>query len=276
MEGITIPVDKEKNISEQIIEKAIKLGASAAGIVNVEALKKSPSHLIFGKLDKYQGIGTINNGPVKTGKVRWPEDAISAIIIAVEHPEQKPELDWWAKGYAGGTPGNRILIDINDHLSEWLKKDKGIKTDKLPYHIENGGIFLKDAAVLAGMGCIGKNNMLVTPEFGPRVRLRAILLDKKLPETGVIDFDPCIDCPEPCKTACPQDAFLNKIYLENEFGFDKLPARTGVYNRHLCNIQMELDVKQINKLRIEDFDESGKWRRFCRICEFTCPVGKKL
>ncbi|MFC1516624.1 epoxyqueuosine reductase [Thermodesulfobacteriota bacterium] len=262
-------------LSQQIVKKALEFGASAAGIANVEALKTSPSHLIFGKLDKYQGVGTINNGRVKAGKVRWPENATSAIVIVVEHPETEPELDWWKDGYAGGTAGNRVLIDISNNLSDWLKSNKGIETDKLPYHIENGGIFLKDAAVLAGLGCIGKNNMLVTPEFGPRVRLRAILTDETLSETGVIDFDPCKDCPEPCRIACPRDAFQKRIYLENEFSLDRLPARTGVYDRHLCNIQMEADVKKSETSGVKNSD-SDRWVWFCRICEFACPIGKAL
>jgi hypothetical protein len=31
---------------------------------------------------------------------------------------------------------------------------------KMPYHVEHGGIYLKDAAVLAGLGCI--DGLLVT------------------------------------------------------------------------------------------------------------------
>ena len=167
MKDFTLPMTIEKNISERIIEKAKAFGACLAGITDVEALKESPSYFIFGKLEEYKGVGAKKNDKIRTGEIAWPENAKSAIIVAVEHPEEKPELDWWEESYAGGTAGNRILMDINNRLSEWLKEEKGIQTKKLPYHIETGGIFLKDAAVMAGLGCIGKNNMLVTPEFGP-------------------------------------------------------------------------------------------------------------
>ena len=146
----------DKDINARIIEQAINLGASVAGIANVEALKNSPSHFVFGKLDRYNGMGMKDSGKAALGKISWPDNAGSAVVVGVEHPEDKPELDWWQEGVRGGTPGNRILIDINTELSEWLEKENGYKTKKLPYHIENGGIFLKDAAVMAGLGCIGK------------------------------------------------------------------------------------------------------------------------
>lgn len=265
---------REKKISGKIIEKAKGFGACLVGITNVEALKESPSHFIHGKLNEYKGvIGTKQTDKIQSKEVTWPENMKSVIVTAVEHPEEKPELDWWKDGYGEGAAGNRILMSINAKLSEWLE-EKGIRTNKLPYYIEHGGIFLKDAAVMAGLGCLGKNNMLVTPEFGPKVRLRAMLVDEALPCTDPIDFDPCKDCSMPCRQACPKEAFRSKIYSGKEFGLEKLPARTGVYSRHLCNVQMELDVDNGEKIQIEGQDEPGKLVRFCRMCEFTCPIGK--
>lgn len=260
--------------SSRVIEKALELGASLAGIANVQTLKKSPSHSIIAKLDRYRGVGTRQADDTAPPDVAWPENMNSAIVIAVEHPEAQPELDWWRYGYRGGTPGNQILMSINDKLSTWLEEEKNIKTKKLPYYIEQGGIFLKDAAVLAGLGCIGKNNILVTPEFGPRVRLRAMLTDVLLPSTGPIDFDPCEDCDMPCRKVCPQDAFAQKIYSEELFGLPQLPARTGVYSRHICNVQMELDVANSEKVQTSGRIESEKLIQFCRRCEWACPVGK--
>jgi epoxyqueuosine reductase len=115
-------------------------------------------------------------------------------------------LDWWDG--LEGTPGNRILIQINNELSHWVEEKLDIKTHKLPYHVEKGGIFLKDSAVMAGLGCMGKNNLLVTPEFGPRIRLRAMVLEAEVEPTGPVQFDPCDGCKEPCRHACPQKARL--------------------------------------------------------------------
>lgn len=204
----------------------------------------------------------------------WPENAKSAIVIAVEHPADRPELDWWQSGCNGGTTGNQILISLNSALSTWLETEKGIQTHPLPYHIERGGIFLKDAAVMAGLGCIGKNNMLVTPQFGPLVRLRAMLTDAVLADTGPVDFDPCQGCHMPCMQACPKEVFKSKVYSEAACGIGELPGRNGSFSRTLCNEQMKLDEDNGIEIKIEDQDTTASLVKYCRQCEFACPVGR--
>ena len=64
----------------------------------------------------------------------------------------------------------------------------------LPYRVEHGGTLFKDAAALAGLGTIGKNSLVITPEYGPHVRFKALFLDVDLEPTGPIDFTPCKSC----------------------------------------------------------------------------------
>ena len=265
---------KDMDIRNRITEKALAFGACMVGITTVALLRKSPSHLIYWKLGEFKGVGTKPFGETEPEKFAWPEGVKSVIIIAVEHPEERPELDWFQEKLKGGTPGNRILMTINAKLTQWLKEDLKIEATGLPYYIEQGGVFLKDAAVLAGLGCIGKNNLLVTPGFGPRVRVRAMLISEMLPQTDRVDFDPCKDCRMPCREACPQSAFLNKTYSENEFGLSQLPARTGVYNRNLCNTQMEEDILTGDRIAVQGETELKKRIKYCRRCETACPVGK--
>jgi epoxyqueuosine reductase len=104
----------------------------------------------------------------------WPDSVKSVLVIALSHPKEKPELDWW-DGW--DTPGNRILIDIIARTSRQIEKDLEVKSHRLHYYVEKGGVFFKDAAVLAGLGCIGRNNLLITPSNGPRIRLRALFLE---------------------------------------------------------------------------------------------------
>jgi epoxyqueuosine reductase len=194
------------------------------------------------------------------------------VVIAIAHETDNPDLDWW-DGHQG-TQGNRILIKIINTLAKWVKQELNINTHPLPYHIERGGIFLKDAAVLAGLGCIGKNNLLLTPEFGPRVRLRAMLLDAELEPDGLMDFNPCEGCDAPCMENCPPKAFSRVIYSPVEMDTDDLPGRNGCYDRTLCNIQMEKDIKNADLVKASDNHEPSALIKYCRRCEIICPAGK--
>jgi epoxyqueuosine reductase len=261
------------NISGQIIAKAKSLGASLAGIADATLLKQSPSHLIYPKINHNLAVGSreLAEG-VELGQVAWPANAKAVVVIAVEHKKEEPQLDWW-DGQTG-TPGNRILIRINNNLSDWVEENFDLKTHKLPYHVEKGGIFLKDAAVMAGLGCIGKNNLLVTPQFGPRIRLRAMILEAKVEPTGPVQFDPCDGCKEPCRHACPQSAYSDIVFSSVEMGMLTLPGRNGCYSRATCNIQMEKDIDAAEILPAEGTDEPGKRIKYCRRCEFACIAGR--
>jgi epoxyqueuosine reductase len=272
--------------STQIIGRAKELGAAIAGIASVERLQESPSHEILRKYGtKIDGIHSFEGMKEGFNEVRWPARARSALVIGVSHPRDEPELDW-THG-SGNTPGNQILQRINRELAAWIEEALGIKTHRMPYWVEKGGIYLKDAAVLAGLGCIGRNNMLVTPGFGPRVRLRGMLLEGELTPTGPVAFDPCAGCEEFCRKACPRRAFDGIVLSPLEAGMDTLPGRDGYFSRARCYIQMDKDVEDSDMTVAEGFlsglDKSAlgtgggsrteKRIKWCRRCELSCPVG---
>jgi epoxyqueuosine reductase len=260
----------EKNIKELIINKAKEFGADLVGIASVKDLKCSPSHEISEKMVEFDGVGTIDSEGQRRGIVNWPKGAKSAIVIAVEHPIDKPEMDWWV---TGNTKGNHQLIQVVSKLATWLEMEKSIKCFKLPYHIERGGVYLKDAAVIAGLGCIGKNNLLITPQYGPFLRLRGMLTDMDIPSMGPIEFDPCEDCPEPCRESCPRNAFAKQVYIREEYGQDELPGRSGEYSRIECNQEMIANESEFEEVEIDNRGKMGKQVKYCRECELACPVG---
>ena len=176
-----------------IIDKAYEFGASLAGITPVEALKASPSYQIYDRSPYYEGY---------TG-VTWPLNVLSVLVLALYADPAEPGLDWWSEQIPGRTPGNRLLMKISRRIKKWLEECLNIKSTPLAYSIEGGGIFLKDAAVLAGLGVIGKNNLFISPKYGTRVRLLGLFLDKELPPTKRIFFAPCDDCSRPCHQSCP-------------------------------------------------------------------------
>ena len=64
---------------------------------------------------------------------------------------------------------------------------------------------LKTTAVKSGLGAQGKNTLLISPEFGPRIRLIAVLTDAVLDIDSPFEDDLCGDC-ERCIKVCPTKA----------------------------------------------------------------------
>ena len=107
----------------------------------------------------------------------------------------------------------------------------------------------KLVAHLAGLGWIGKNCLLLTSEFGPRVRLASVLTDCRLDSGQRID-DQCGDCQE-CVDACPVQA-LAGVEFHDEQGRE---AR--------------LNVEACGAYR----DGKGRLRsgHVCGLCLAVCP-----
>jgi len=240
-----------KNIENIIVEKALELGASLAGIATIDDLKASPSYEAYEKRPFYK----------EYKGVEWREEHKSVLVWALVHPASDPVLDWWSMKVKGFTPGNGVMRLQSRKLRIWLAEELGINALSLPYQIEYGGAFLKDSAHLAGLGVIGKNNLLVTPKFGTRVRLRGIFIEAELEPTGPIDFDPCDGCDMPCHRACPRGAF-----------------QSGTFERKLCsdeNDKRDADSELIDG-SIMGIDEPSIVSKPCRICEFACPVAQDI
>jgi len=131
---------------------------------------------------------------------------------------------------------------------------------------------------MGGLGCIGKNNLLITPEYNPRIRLRAMIIDMKIESTEPMPFDPCSNCKEYCLTNCPVSAFDNIVHHKEVIGINDLPGRIGNYSYLKCNKQMKEDMETTNKNNIFNNKISIKKIyepiKYCRICKFACPIGK--
>jgi epoxyqueuosine reductase len=228
---------------------------------------------MIAKLDRYAGVGSPDDFAPEESLADRPPDGASMVVFALHHPLSEPELDWWRTGLQGGTDGNRRLISIQDSLASWLLEEHGVPSTSLPYYVERGGVFLKDAATLAGLGRVGKNNLFVTPEFGPRVRLRALVVHEELEAGGLCRSDPCDGCPMPCRAACPREAMSATRYLETAYGQAELPGRDGTFDRSLCNLQMQADEEDHEAIIVPSSGASGVLVRYCRRCESACIAG---
>lgn len=72
-----------------------------------------------------------------------------------------------------------------------------------------GDISLRHAAVAAGMGVIGKNNLLLTPAYGPRVRLAAVMTNAELEVDSRDQGTYCDECRR-CIDLCPGKALSSE------------------------------------------------------------------
>ena len=246
-------------IEKTIVEKAKSLGASLAGIARIEDLKASPSYDVYSKKPFYEEYDPSSPDYYKFKGVEWQDAHKSVFVWALSHPESEPKLDWWNMKVKGFTLGNGVMRKQSRQMRIWLGEELGINALSLPYQIEFGGAFLKDSAHLAGLGVIGKNNLLITPEYGTRVRLRGMFIEAEFEPTGPIDFDPCNGCDMPCHQACPRAAF-----------------RSGSFERSLC--KDENDERYANEELMDGsvfgIEEASMVMKPCRYCELACPVAQ--
>ncbi len=116
-----------------------------------------------------------------------------------------------------------------------------------------GAISHKLAAHLSGLGWIGKNCLLITPEYGPRVRLATVLTDAPL-EAGEPIPNGCEDCRE-CVDVCPPKAFTGVPFNPSE-------PRDVRFRAHLC--------RDYTRGRAQLLGEG-----ICGLCVYICPHGAK-
>jgi epoxyqueuosine reductase len=113
---------------------------------------------------------------------------------------------------------------------------------------QNAHISHRHVAREAGVGFMGKNNLLIHPEYGAGVRLTSILTDLPLRTDSPIPED-CGEC-QACVVACPADAIS-----DNGFDFDKCYeqvrkfAKENNYNLYLCGLCVKACANARGKTR---------------------------
>lgn len=124
----------------------------------------------------------------------------------------------------------------------------------LPDSNLHGSVSHKFIANLAGLGWIGKSCLLITPEYGPRLRWASVLTDAPLLCHNNRLENKCGDC-RICVDDCPAGAFKNVL-------FDEDMNRSSRYDAFAC-------FKHFEEL------EKDNHPRLCGICVNVCPWGRK-
>ncbi len=181
----------------------------------------------------------------------------------------------------------QILDSLAFKIVRFLQ-EKGFKAVAIPpflpvdMSIEKKGLYgdlsHKKAAVAAGLGTIGLNALLITPEFGPFIRLASILTNAVLEPSTPIKEDICDECGK-CIESCPQQA----LSLE---GID-----VGKCTRSSLEYGLPGLIRFIFKVHGSGAEEAKKlissptlwniWQTFitdsfygCFECIKDCPIGK--
>ena len=76
-------------------------------------------------------------------------------------PSARASPSWTGRRRPATRRATELLMDIAAQVSVWAEETLGARAWPQTYWVEEGGVYMKDAAVLAGLGCIGRNNLLV-------------------------------------------------------------------------------------------------------------------
>lgn len=214
-------------------------------------------------------VGVADLVPLKAGLKTEPPDLLepytAAISIALP-------LDMSAAAAMSGEPTPEYASDcreINDRLNAMTEvivkhiQSLGFRAEAIPASkklVEGGtesSVSHKAIAIMAGMGWQGKSLLLVTPKYGPRVRLSSVLTDMPLEFDSPVK-NRCGNCTK-CAEACPAGAIRNvNTYL------------------HYLNREEALDLDKCHANTLKYMDVPGIEYTFCGQCIPVCPYGKKL
>lgn len=110
----------------------------------------------------------------------------------------------------------------------------------------------KTAAVLSGLGFVGKSGLFLSSAYGSKVRLATVLTDLPLQSELPVIENGCGDCTA-CFKACPAGAI-----------FGELPKTDGTRN---------FDPELCSRYMKEHFQDIGRGS-VCGICMKVCPQNK--
>ncbi len=162
------------------------------------------------------GFGVCRLAGIKTDDFLLPEKTIrelpNAISVALhlspavlgtleEHPNQLYEHHYRQVNFAL----DRLALDLATPIQSLGAQALPIAASQLvDWQNQRGHLSHKRVAVGAGLGWLGRNNLLVTPRFGAQVRLVTVLTDLAL-EPDHPTENGCGSC-RACIAACPARA----------------------------------------------------------------------
>lgn len=213
-------------------------GAAAAGIADLAALSGYPT-LPENLLSGYRR-GVSMGIPIPKGTLADIKDRSTPLYLHAYETVNRL-LDDLAMRTAG-------LIEANGGKALAIPASRTL--DRVTHR---GNVSHKAVARLAGLGWIGKNILLVNPQYGPRLRFATVLTDLELEADTPTDRD-CGGCTR-CTDACPAGAIKGVI------------AKPYPQTREEC-----VDIEACSAKLKEFASELGK--DICGVCIRACPFAR--
>lgn len=212
----------EENLREKLKKQALDLEFSLFGVANITKIKEKIylDEKTASKFDRAISLGKRLLDPI----IDDIEDQPTKLYF--HHYRQ---LNFFL---------DRQAFSLSSYIQEQGFEAMPIPASQLldwKKHI--GHLSHKHVGVLAGLGWIGRNNLLVSPELGARFRLVTILTDMPLEP----DFPLVSDCGvcKKCLPICPAKAIKEtQAEFDHMACYEKLEEfrRSGVVSQHICGI----------------------------------------
>jgi epoxyqueuosine reductase len=184
--------------------------------------------------------------------------ATRAVVVTRNYytpdPPPRPGTGRVAK-YARGRDYHEGLRPALDALRQFLV-DLGASPPGTRVYLDAGPVPERELAQRAGLGWIGKNTMLISPERGSFFFLAAILTDLDLAVDRPMTADHCGTCTR-CLEACPTGA---------------LPA-ARVLDATRCISYLTIEYRGA---ALPDPGQVGNWVFGCDVCQDVCPWNLKF
>ena len=257
------------DLTQKVKAGALSLGADLVGIAPVERWRNAPSRL------SPQGIFPEAKSVVVMG-IHIPDACVE--LACPDHPQNV------GPGAIQGTISNRLnflafrlarLIEAEGFRAVpiictciWrYRPDEGTGTAFAPdlSHIH--------AAACAGLGEIGWHGLLITPEYGPRMRFVSVITDAPLEPDPLYQGPPLCDMCMECALHCPTGAFDKEVAGVCEVKIGGRVFRYANKNKWRCawgeNFQLDLDLpipERVDERAIAEVLERAarehrEWRR---------------
>ena len=245
-------------LTSELKSFAINLGADRVGVASVELLKDAPEG---------RGVEDVlsNARSVVVIALRMLDSVVSTL----------PSPIYMNTGYITvNAELNRIAYQVAKFLEE-----KGYFAVPVPatrdYDMKDvkGTFSVTHAGEVAGLGGIGISGLLLTPDYGPRVRFVSIITTAELESNEPLESEICTKCMA-CVQACPMEA----IHEDGGFDAKKCLSSITIYTGDSVESVIER-IESLGKIPHHIFIARNLIGRnvlppICGMCVKVCPIGK--